>query len=54
MRYFAPNWGPPYDTEDKRRVIAHVLRRLWDPDNKIWVPAPWATPGPPPALMPIT
>ena len=42
IRYFAPNFEPPYNTPEKRSIIEHVLRRVWNPSTLSWEPAPWA------------
>jgi hypothetical protein len=36
VKYFAPNFEPPYDTDEKRAVIAKVLGRKWDEDAQEW------------------
>jgi hypothetical protein len=39
-RYFAPNFHPPYDTPEKRKLIADVLSREWHSPTLSWVAAP--------------
>ncbi len=39
-RYFAPNFHPPYDTPEKRKLIADVLGREWHSPTLSWVAAP--------------
>ena len=35
-KYFAPNFEPPYDTAEKREIIAKVLGRKWDEHDRVW------------------
>jgi hypothetical protein len=37
IRYFAPNFHPPYDTSDKREVIAKYVNKAWDEQTLDWV-----------------
>lgn len=39
VEYFSPNFHPPYDTPDKRKLIAKVLAREWDEDSLSWKPS---------------
>ena len=34
--FFAPNFLPPYDTEEKRKIIFDVLREEWDEKSLSW------------------
>lgn len=36
---FEPNFLPPYDTPEKRRIIADVLFEEWDEETLAWMPA---------------
>eukprot|EP01051_Picozoa_sp_SAG22_P013798 SAG22_NODE_1590_length_4048_cov_3.816156_1_plen_644_part_00 len=42
LHYFAPNFLPPYNSSEKRKVIAEVLSKLWNDETKRFEPAPWA------------
>jgi hypothetical protein len=37
VRYFKPNFLPPYDTEEKRNIIGMILSKTWDDDTLSWV-----------------
>lgn len=39
VEYFSPNFHPPYDTPDKRKLIAKFLARVWDEDSLSWKPS---------------
>lgn len=45
---FEPNFLPPYDTPEKRRIIFDVLSEEWDEHKLVWKPAP---PLPKPKLI---
>lgn len=34
--FFRPNFYPPYDTPEKRKVIHHFLTEEWDESRKQW------------------
>jgi hypothetical protein len=36
--FFAPNFLPPYDTPDKRKIIMDVVREEWDEKTLSWKP----------------
>jgi len=36
IEYFEPNFHPPYDTPEKRKIISDVLSKEWDEDNLTW------------------
>jgi hypothetical protein len=36
--FFAPNFLPPYDTPEKKRIILDVLREEWDEKSLSWKP----------------
>lgn len=36
--FFAPNFLPPYDTPEKRRIIFDVLKEEWDEGSLSWKP----------------
>lgn len=36
--FFAPNFLPPYDTPEKRKIILDVLREEWDEKTLSWKP----------------
>ena len=38
--HIKPNFLPPYDTPEKRRIILNVLAEEWDPAVLDWTPAP--------------
>jgi len=38
--FFAPNFLPPYDTEDKRQIILSFLAEEWDEKTLSWKKAP--------------
>ena len=37
--FFPPNFLPPYDTPEKRKIIAHFLSEEWDEKRLHWKPA---------------
>ena len=37
IKYFAPNFHPPYNTPEKREIIRRVLSVQWDEKNLRWV-----------------
>jgi hypothetical protein len=45
VEYFAPNFHPPYDTPEKRKIIQDVLARQWHSPTLSWQEAP-AAPAP--------
>jgi hypothetical protein len=34
--YFPPNFLPPYDSEEKRKIILDVLSEEWDEKSLLW------------------
>lgn len=46
IEYFPPNFHPPYDTEEKRKIIRDVLAKQWHSPTLSWQDAP----PPPPEL----
>jgi len=36
IKYFAPNFHPPYDTPEKRAIIQRVLSKTWDETTLSW------------------
>lgn len=36
IKYFAPNFHPPYDTPEKRNIIRSVLSETWDENTLSW------------------
>ena len=38
IKYFKPNFLPPYDTDDKIEIIRCVLAEKWDENKLKWVP----------------
>ncbi len=36
--FFPPNFLPPYDTPDKRKIIMDFLREEWDEKTLSWKP----------------
>ena len=36
--FFKPNFLPPYDTPEKRKVILDILKEEWDPSTLEWKP----------------
>lgn len=39
IKYFKPNFFPPYNDEGKRKIIENVLSKTWDETNMKWVDA---------------
>ena len=37
VKYFAPNFHPPYDTPEKRELIAATLSKTWDEKTLSWL-----------------
>eukprot|EP00543_Licmophora_paradoxa_P019164 CAMPEP_0202461918 /NCGR_PEP_ID=MMETSP1360-20130828/51646_1 /ASSEMBLY_ACC=CAM_ASM_000848 /TAXON_ID=515479 /ORGANISM="Licmophora paradoxa, Strain CCMP2313" /LENGTH=215 /DNA_ID=CAMNT_0049084173 /DNA_START=24 /DNA_END=671 /DNA_ORIENTATION=- len=37
--FFPPNFLPPYDTPEKKKIILEFLRKEWDEETLSWVPA---------------
>eukprot|EP01052_Picozoa_sp_SAG31_P009084 SAG31_NODE_470_length_15239_cov_19.376288_3_plen_121_part_00 len=40
VEYFAPNFHPPYDTAEKRKLIVDVLSKEWHSPTLSWTEAP--------------
>lgn len=38
--FFAPNFLPPYDTPEKKKIICQVLAETWDEKSLSWKPTP--------------
>jgi hypothetical protein len=36
--YYQPNFLPPYDTPEKRKVISDILSSRWDEEQNTFVP----------------
>ena len=36
LNYFQPNFFPPYNTKEKRKIIEKVLSRTWDEKKLFW------------------
>lgn len=36
IQYFPPNFHPPYDSLEKRKIIQDVLSRKWNEHNLQW------------------
>ncbi len=36
IRYFPPNFHPPYNTPEKREIIASVLQKQWNERTLQW------------------
>jgi hypothetical protein len=37
IKYFKPNFLPPYNTDEKVEIIRNVLKEKWDEKNLVWV-----------------
>jgi hypothetical protein len=37
--YFPPNFPPPYDSEEKRKIILDILSEEWEEKGVCWIKA---------------
>ena len=37
LNYFPPNFLPPYNTDEKRKIIKKILSKTWDEEKLIWI-----------------
>jgi hypothetical protein len=41
LKYFKPNFLPPYDTKESRAIIENVLSKTWNEETLSWVKHEW-------------
>jgi hypothetical protein len=41
LKYFKPNFLPPYDTKENRKIIENVLSQTWNEETLSWVKHEW-------------